>query len=268
LARLHKWDVRRTRVSRAANLDYRSVIGWTAETPAVFYFFIALPGRADRRLMKNRRFDVLLDIETLLSTNGDGRKVVELRPTKIVFAQGDPADAVFYVQNGSIKLTVLSESGKEAALAILGPGDFFGQNCMMGEERCKFTAECLTDCIITRLEKAVVLDLIQQHPEFTTRLMSFLLQRTMRLQEDLIDQLFNSSEKRLARILLLLADFSEDNRKEAVLPRISQETLAEMVGTTRSRVSTFMNEFRRLGFVDYNGELRVRSSLFQVLLRN
>jgi CRP-like cAMP-binding protein len=216
----------------------------------------------------NREIEVPFELKTLLTMMGDGRTILKIRPKKVVFAQDDPADAIFYVQHGRIKLTVLSAGGKEAVLSILGKGDFFGQDCLVGQMQRTFTAAALTDCTITRLERAVALRLVKGHQAFAALLMTFLLQRGIRMQEDLIDQLFNSSEKRLARVLLLLANFGSDGPPESVIPRISQETLAEMIGTTRARVNAFMNDFRRKGFIDYNGELRVRSTLLQVLLRD
>jgi CRP/FNR family cyclic AMP-dependent transcriptional regulator len=216
----------------------------------------------------SRETEAPVELKALLTKAGDGRTILKVRPKKTVFAQGDPAEAVFYIQQGKIKLTVLSAAGKEAVLAILGKGEFFGQDCLVGQMHTTFTASALIDCILMRLEKSVAARLIKQHPAFAARLMAFLLQRSIRMQEDMIDQLFNSSEKRLARVLLLLADFGSDDRAESVIPRISQETLAEMIGTTRSRVNTFMNEFRRLGFINYNGTVRVRSTLLQVLLRD
>jgi CRP/FNR family transcriptional regulator, cyclic AMP receptor protein len=216
--------------------------------------------------MNEPTFEAALDLHTLLTTAGDGRTILKLRKKEIVYAQGDVADTLFYIQQGNIKLNALSESGREAVVAILRTGDFFGQHSMVGLEQRQSAASCLTDCTVTRLDKAVALGLVKQHPEFAALWMSFLLRRAVRLQQDLVDQFFHSSEERLARTLLMLADFGNGEREESVIPRISQETLAEMVGTTRSRVSMFMNEFRRLGFVDYNGEeLRVRNSLFHVL---
>ena len=207
-------------------------------------------------------------VKQLLAKPGDGRTILRFRPKRIVFAQGDPADAVFYIQHGGIKLTVLSENGKEAVIAILGKGDFFGQNCLVGQTQRAFSASALTECTLMRLDMALALDLVKRHPEFAALLMTFVLQRTIRMQEDLIDQLFNSSEKRLARLLLLMADFDNDPRPESVVPPISQETLAEMIGTTRSHVNSFMTKFRRSGFIDYNGTLTVRTSLLQVLLQD
>jgi CRP/FNR family cyclic AMP-dependent transcriptional regulator len=208
---------------------------------------------------------MLFELKSLLTKPGDGRTILKFRRNRTVFAQGDLASAVFYILDGGVKLTVLSESGREAVIAILRRGDFFGQNCLVGQMQRSFTASVLIDCTIMRLEKAIVPLMIKRHPEFAARLMSFLLQRTIRMQEDLIDQRFNSGEKRLARVLLMLADFDSKGGSESVIPRMSQETLAEMIGTTRSRVNIFMNEFRRRGFIKYNGGVKVRSTLLQVL---
>jgi CRP-like cAMP-binding protein len=211
---------------------------------------------------------LLFELKSLLTKPGVGRTILKLRRKRIVFAQGDEADAVFYILDGAVQLTALSEGGKEAVIAILRRSDFFGQNCLVGQAERSFTASVLMDCTVMRLEKAVVPLLIKRFPEFAARLMSFVLQRTIRMQEDLIDQRFNSGEKRLARVLLLLADFDKSDSSESIIPRLSQETLAEMIGTTRSRVNIFMNEFRRRGFIKYNGVMRVRSTLLQVLSRN
>ena len=216
----------------------------------------------------SRESESAAELKMLLTKSGDERTILKVRPKRTVYAQGDAADAVFYIQNGRIKLTVISKSGKEAVLSILGKGDFFGQDCLVGQLQRTFTAAALTDCTIMRLEKAVALRLVKGHQAFAALLMTFVLQRGIRMQEDLIDQLFNSSEKRLARVLLLLANFGSDGPPESVIPRISQETLAEIIGTTRARVNAFMNDFRRRGFIDYNGELRVRSTLLQVLLHD
>jgi CRP/FNR family cyclic AMP-dependent transcriptional regulator len=210
------------------------------------------------------------ELKLWLGKPGEGRTNCKFRPKGIIFAQGDPAESVHFIQHGQIKLTVLSETGKEAVLALLGSGAFFGQNCLVGETQRSFTASALTECTVTRLERTAALALIKNQPTFSECMMTYLLKRNIQMQESLVDQLFNSSEKRLARVLLMLANFGTEHRPETVISRISQETLAEMIGTTRSRVNAFMNEFRRLGFIDYNynGEIRVRSSLLQVLLRD
>jgi len=186
----------------------------------------------------------------------------------MIFSQGDAADAVFYVQSGKVKLTVVSQQGKEAVIAILERGVFFGESCLAGQNISPVTVTAVEDSSIVRLDKAVMVRLLHDEPAFAEFFMSLLLSHNIRIQEDLVDQLFNSSEKRLARVLLLLAHFGKDNKPETVIPKISQETLAEMIGTTRSRVSFFMNKFRKLGFVEYNGELHVHSSLLNVVLHD
>jgi CRP/FNR family cyclic AMP-dependent transcriptional regulator len=186
----------------------------------------------------------------------------------VVFAQGNAADALFSIQKGKIKLTVVSNAGKEAVIAVLGPGDFFGEGCLAGQPLRMATATTMTECSIVRLERAVAVEKLQKEPAFAKLLLSYMLTRTIRIEEDLIDQLFNSSEKRLARALLMLANFGKEGKPEAVIPKISQEVLAEMIGTTRSRVSFFMNKFRRLGFIEYNGTLEVHSSLVSVVLHD
>jgi CRP/FNR family transcriptional regulator, cyclic AMP receptor protein len=186
--------------------------------------------------------------------------------------QGDQADAIFYIQKGKIKLTVVSKQGKEAVVAILGVGDFFGEGCLAGQPQRMASASTMSDCSIMRLEKAGVIRLLHDQPAFSALFLHHLLSRNIRIEEDLVDQLFNSSEKRLARVLLLLANFGKESKPEPVIPKISQETLAEIVGTTRSRVSFFMNRFRKLGFVHYNGQftggLEVHSSLLNVILHD
>jgi CRP/FNR family cyclic AMP-dependent transcriptional regulator len=186
----------------------------------------------------------------------------------VVFAQGDAANALFNIRKGKIKLTVVSNSGKEAVIAILGAGDFFGEGCLAGQQMRMSTATAMTECSITRLERADVIEKLHHEPAFSKVLLAYMLTRTIRIEEDLIDQLFNSSEKRLARALLLLANFGKEGKPETVIPKISQEVLADMIGTTRSRVSFFMNKFRRLGFIEYNGTLEVHSSLLNVVLHD
>ncbi len=207
------------------------------------------------------------DADAFLRTVGKGRTISKRRSGKTVFSQGDPADAVFYIHKGKVKLSVLSKGGKEAVVGIMGPGDFFGEGCLTSQVVRMATATALTDCLIARLEKASMINALRDQPEFSAVFIAHLLARNVRIEEDLVDQLFNSSEKRLARVLLLLAHFGKEGTQE-VIPAISQETLAEMVGTTRSRVSTFMNKFRRLGFIDYNDGLEVHSSLLSVILHD
>jgi CRP-like cAMP-binding protein len=199
---------------------------------------------------------------------GKGRTALSIDPDGVVFAQGDRANAIFYIHKGKFKLTVVSNSGKEAVIALLGAGDFFGEGCLTAQQLRMATATALTHCSITRLEKATALEVLRQQPAFSEMLLNYMLSRTMRIEEDLVDQLFNSSEKRLARALLLLANFGKEGVPETVIPKISQETLADMIGTTRSRVSFFMNKFRRLGFIKYNGTLEVHSSLLNVVLHD
>ena len=205
---------------------------------------------------------------TLLAALPDGRTTKEYRKSEIVFSQGDPAEAVFFVERGKVKLTVLSKQGKQAVIALLGPGDFFGEGCLAGQPLRMATATVLTECAIMRLAKQTMIRTLHREPVFAELFTAYLLSRNIRMEEDLVDQLFNSSEKRLARILLLLANFGKEGRPEPVVPKISQETLAAMVGTTRSRISFFMNKFRKLGFVDYNGGLEVHSSLLHVVLHD
>jgi CRP/FNR family cyclic AMP-dependent transcriptional regulator len=213
-----------------------------------------------------KRGKVTLDPKIFLTKAGEGKAISKYRKDQIVFSQGDVADAVFYIQQGKVKLTVVSEQGKEAVIAILGPGHFFGEGCLNGHPLRIATTRAIDECVITRLEKATMIATIHNEPEFSELFMSYLLTRSSRIEEDLIDQLFNSSEKRLARLLLLLANFGKEGRPEPIVGKYSQETLAEMIGTTRSRVSFFMNKFRKLGFIEYNGKLEVNNSLLNVVL--
>jgi CRP/FNR family transcriptional regulator, cyclic AMP receptor protein len=209
------------------------------------------------------------DPKSFLAEVGEGRTISQYRKDQIVFSQGDPADAVFYIQKGKVKVTVVSDQGKEAVVAILGAGEFCGEGCLAGQARRIATVRAMTECTIMRLQKTSIVRVLHDEPAFSEMFMSHLLARTIRVEEDLVDQLFNSSEKRLARLLLLLANFGKEGRPEPLIARISQETLAEMIGTTRSRVSFFMNKFRRMGFLDYNGEgLEVHSSLLNVILHD
>ena len=208
------------------------------------------------------------DPKTFLANVGEGKTISKFHKNQIVFSQGEVADAVFYVQQGKVKLTVVSEQGKEAVVAILGPGHFFGEGCLNGHPLRIATSRAVDECLITRLEKATMIAAIHNEPDFSELFMTYLLTRNSRIEEDLIDQLFNSSEKRLARLLLLLANFGKEGRPEPIVGKFSQETLAEMIGTTRSRVSFFMNKFRKLGFIEYNGKLEVRSSLLNVVLHD
>jgi CRP-like cAMP-binding protein len=208
------------------------------------------------------------DANTFLAKVGVGRSIVDYRKNRVVFAQGDKADAVFYLQKGKVKLTVVSNQGKEAVVAILGENEFFGEGCLVAQPLRMATATTLTPCAILRLEKAAMVRVLHAEPAFAERFITHLLARNIRIEEDLVDQLFNSAEKRLARVLLLLANFGKEGTPEPVIPQISQGTLADMIGTTRSRVSFFMNKFRKLGFIDYNGKLEVNSALLNVLLHD
>ena len=197
---------------------------------------------------------------------GKGRRIENLRQDQIVFSQGDAADAVFYIEKGKAKVTVVSPQGKEAVVAILEVNDFFGEGCLAGQQHRMSTVTAMTDCVIARLEKAAVVDVIHREPAFSELFIAHLLSRTIRVEADLVDQLFNSSEKRLARLLLLLANFGKEGKPEPLIAKISQETLAEMIGTTRSRVSFFMNKFRKMGLIEYNGRIEVHASLLNLVL--
>jgi CRP-like cAMP-binding protein len=209
-----------------------------------------------------------LDWEPVLAKMSAGKTNIEYGTDRCVFGQGEPADAVFYVRRGKVKLAVTSEQGKEAIVAILGAGEFFGEGCLAGQPLRMATATAITDCSLARIEKALMARVLHEQHDISERFVTHLLSRNIRYEEDLVDQLFNSREKRLARILLLLAHFGKEGRAETVVPRVNQESLAEMVGTTRSKVSHFMNKFRKLGFVDYNngGGLTVHSGLLSVVL--
>jgi CRP-like cAMP-binding protein len=206
------------------------------------------------------------DPKVFLAKVNGGRSVADYRKGQIVYTQGQPADSVFYIQSGKVRKTVVSEQGKEAVVALLGTGDFFGEGCLTGEPLRLATVSAMTECVIVRIAKADVTRVIHKEPAFAELFIAHLLSRNSRVEEDLVDQLFNSSEKRLARVLLLLANFGKEGRPEPVLAKISQETLAEMIGTTRSRVSHFMNKFRELGLIDYNGHIEVHSSLLNLVL--
>jgi len=206
------------------------------------------------------------DPKAFLSKVGEGRVILRYQKNRIIFSQGDSAEAIYYVQKGKVKLTVVSSRGKEAVIAMVAANDFFGEGCLVGQPLRIATASAISECVIMRIEKQAMIRVIHDEPAFSEVFIAYLLSRNLRVEEDLIDQLFNSSEKRLARILLLLANFGKEGKQEIVVPKVSQETLAEMVGTTRSRVSYFMNKFRKLGFIEYNGELRVHSSLLNIIL--
>jgi CRP-like cAMP-binding protein len=217
---------------------------------------------------KNRNFDP----KTFLATIGSGRKNLSLLSKQVIFSQGDAADAIFYIQKGKVKLTVVSKGGKEATIGILDESNFFGEGALAGQTLRMGSAVALTDCAVSRIEKRAMQEALHREHAFSDMFVAYLLGRNIRYEEDLIDQLFNSSEKRLARVLLLLAHFGKEGVPEVVVPKVSQETLAEMVGTTRSRVSFFMNRFRKLGFIHYagglEGALQVHSSLLNVVLHD
>jgi len=214
---------------------------------------------------KKRDFDPM----KFLATIGEGRKVVAFPKKQTIFTQGEAADTVFYIQQGKVRLTVLSKVGKEATLGILSSGEFFGEGGLAGQPLRMGSASAMTDCELLQIEKKAMMRALHQEHTFSDLFVAYLLGRNIRYEEDLVDQLFNSSEKRLARILLLLAHFGKDGVPETVIPKISQETLAEMIGTTRSRVSFFMNRFRELGFVDYgDGDMQVHSSLLNIVLHD
>jgi CRP-like cAMP-binding protein len=208
------------------------------------------------------------DPKVFLSKVNGGRTISVYGKDQIIYRQGDPADCVFFIQSGKVKKTVVSEQGKEAVVAILGTGDFFGEGCLNGQPLRLATVSAMTECVIVRISKADITRVIHEEPAFAELFIAHLLARNSRVEEDLVDQLFNSSEKRLARVLLLLANFGKEGRPEPIIAKISQETLAEMVGTTRSRVSFFMNRFRELGLINYNGQIEVHSSLLNVVLHD
>jgi CRP/FNR family transcriptional regulator, cyclic AMP receptor protein len=208
------------------------------------------------------------DPDTFLATIGDGRKIVAVEKKQSIFTQGDMADAVFYIRTGKVRLTVVSKAGKEATIGILKEGDFFGEGALAGQMVRMGSATAMTDCEVLRVNKKAMMEAVHGEHAFSDMFVAYLLARNIRYEEELVDQLFNSSEKRLARVLLLLAHFGKEGIPETVIPKISQETLAEMIGTTRSRVSFFMNRFRKLGFIHYNGGLQVHSSLLNVVLHD
>jgi CRP-like cAMP-binding protein len=236
------------------------------------------PGRAGSRRTRDRapvaggivtkKNKPAFDLEALLSKIGSRNGATTFAKSRMVFAQGDTADAVYFIQKGSAKVTVVSKQGKEAIVAVLGANDFFGEGCLAGQKKRIASVKTLTDSVIIKFEKTAVTNLIQNEPEFSEAFIAYLLQRTIRVEADLVDQLFNSSEKRLARLLLLLVNFGHGNESEPKITKISQESLAEMIGTTRSRVSFFMNKFRKLGFINYNGHIEVFPALLNVVLHD
>jgi CRP/FNR family transcriptional regulator, cyclic AMP receptor protein len=209
------------------------------------------------------------DLKSFLENAGVGRKIVHLKPKRAFFTQGDAADCLFYLQSGRAKLTVVSSRGKEATITLLTENDFVGEEAIAGATGLRLaTATAITECFALKIERAAMIHALEEEPVFSEFFLKFLLARTMRTQADLVDQLFNSSERRLARILLLMAEFGMPGEPETLIPKITQETLAEMVGTTRSRVSFFMNRFRKLGFIEYNGRIHVHKSLLNVVLHD
>jgi CRP-like cAMP-binding protein len=222
--------------------------------------------------MKSRKAQAnakpIFDVKDFLTKTAGRRKISEHQDNVVIYSQGDPANAVFYIHKGKVKLTVTSQQGKEAVVAILGTGDFFGEGCLAGQALRMSTATCMAGCSLMRLDKAEVIGTLHEQPSFSEMFVAHLLSRNIRIEEDLVDHLFNSSEKRLARVLLLLANFGKEGTPQTVIPKMSQETLAEIVGTTRSRVSFFMNRFRKFGFIDYNGGLTIHSSLLNVILHD
>jgi CRP/FNR family cyclic AMP-dependent transcriptional regulator len=217
--------------------------------------------------MVNRKRKDPFDVQNYLETAGVKRKIVDFRKGQIIFTQGDESRSVFYVQSGSVKITVNSSAGKEAVIALLQPGDFFGEGSIAGQPLRVSAATAMGPTSALEIEKREMIRVIHEEAEFSDRFVAHMLKRNVRVEEDLVDQLFNSSEKRLARILLLLAQFGKESKPETVVPKISQEVLAEMIGTTRSRVSFFMNRFRKLGFIEYNGEIRVHNTLLNIFLQ-
>jgi len=208
------------------------------------------------------------DPKLFLAKVDKGRTIAEYAKSQVVFSQSDRADAIFYIQKGKVKLTVVSHAGREAVIAILGPGDFLGEGSLATQPLRMSTATAISDCSIVRLEKAAMIHMLHDESAFSEMFLAYLLMRNMRIEEHLVDQLFNSSEKRLARVLLLLANFGKEGKPVPVIAKISRETLAEMISTTRSRVSFFMNKFRKMGFIEYNGELHIHSSLLNIVLHD
>ena len=219
-----------------------------------------------KRSVPKKKKSAGFDPAVFFATAAKGRAISRHRPREIIFAQGDAADAVFYIKKGKVKITVISEQGKEAVVAILGEDEFVGEGCLIGQVKRLATVAAMTDCETMRVEIVEIQRVLQGEPTFSQMFITHILMRNARVEADLVDQLFNSTEKRLARLLLLLANFGKEGRPEPIIAKMSQETLAEMIGTTRSRVSHFMNKFRQLGFIDYNGKLEIHSSLLSVLL--
>jgi CRP/FNR family cyclic AMP-dependent transcriptional regulator len=225
-----------------------------------------MPTKASKRSKSNS--SRVFDAQEFLDSAGLARKVIEFKNRETIFSQGDPSGTVFYVQKGGVRLSVVNQSGKEAVVAILGPGDFLGEGCLAGQPTRIGTATAVAPTTALVIQKSEMVRVLHAEHEFSDRFISFMLARNIRIEEDLVDQLFNSSEKRLARTLLLLARYGKEDKLQRVLPKVSQEMLAEMVGTTRSRVNFFMNKFRKLGFIKYNGGLQIDNSLLSVVLHD
>lgn len=219
-----------------------------------------------KRIAPKKKKSAGFDPAVFFATAAKGRAILRHRPKEVIFAQGDAADAVFYIRKGKVKVTVVSQQGKEAVVAILGVDEFIGEGCLIGQAKRLATAVAMTDCETMRVGIVQIQQVLQEEPSFSQMFITHILARNARVEADLVDQLFNSTEKRLARVLLLLANFGKEGRPEPLIAKISQETLAEMIGTTRSRVSHFMNKFRQLGFISYNGKLEIHSSLLGVVL--
>lgn len=224
--------------------------------------------RNNRSVRNTKSNNPTFDVKSFLDSAGLGRKVAKFAKKQVVFAQGDPAKNVMYIQEGGVKLTVVNDSGREAVVAILGPGDFFGEGCLAGQTVCISAAATIAATTVLVIEKKEMIRALHKENQLSDRFIAYMLARNIRVEEDLIDQLFNSSEKRLARTLLLLARYGAPGDTKSVLPKVSQEMLADMIGTTRSRVNFFMNKFRKLGFIQYNGELHVNKSLLSVVLHD
>jgi CRP-like cAMP-binding protein len=227
---------------------------------------IASSGKARSKIKLRERH--AFNVQAFLDSAGVSRRIVQYRRAQKIYAQGDPATSVMYIQNGGVKLSVVNEVGKEAVVGILGPGDFFGEGCLAGQDVCMGTATAITPAAILIIEKSEMMRVLHTEHALSDRFMSYVLSRNIRIEEDLIDQLFNSSEKRLARTLLLLARYGKESQPQKMLPKVSQQMLAEMIGTTRTRVNFFMNKFRKLGFIRYNGGLEVHNSLLSVVLHD
>jgi CRP/FNR family transcriptional regulator, cyclic AMP receptor protein len=211
---------------------------------------------------------LLFDSRTFLTSVGAGRSSAALKPKEVVYRQGDPADSVYYIESGKIQITVVSEQGKEGVIAMLEPGEFFGEGCIAGQPFRMASASATAKSTVARIEKATMIRVLHEQPAISEMFMAFLLSRNIRIEADLVDQLFNSSERRLARLLLLLANFGKEGKMETIIPTINQDILAAKIGTTRSRINFFMNKFRKLGFIEYNGGLKVHSALLNVIVHD